>query len=528
MAKADLKSLWLDQTGVGDEGLRSLVGLKQLELLSKLQKEEEVYAKAGKPEPPFVARLRAQIAWMANTQIHPVFSPEQNEIKDFAAEGIDVRPLRLVMADGIGGKSVDECFKDGKHSFRVAVVCAMWLTGFDVKSLATLYLDKPMKGHTLMQAIARVNRVAANKKNGLIIDYNGMLKSLRKALATYGQGDKGTKTDPLFDEAQALAEYGASINKVKAHLSTVAYDLGALVRAEEGEETWAELLNAQNALSTSPENKKTFQVLAEDVFDRFRGLFPNPGVFTFEPEENAITAIYNLLQKPKPKIDITAIMQEIRGVIDTSLDVTPKGQVNQPSKQYDLSGIDFERLRAEFAESSYKETAVLTLQERIQARIDHMMALNPSRVDLYKRYQEIIAEYNHDKDDAEIQRVFEDLMKLHESLDREERRYVREGFNSEKELAVYDLLSKDSGDITKGDIGKIKKVAQELMATVERRLHEMGDLRDRASVQAQMKAAIIDRLLEGMPDDFSSEDIEARAEIIFQYVQQQMASAAVH
>jgi len=501
---------------------------KQLELLGKLQKEEEVYAKAGKPEPSFVTRLRAQIAWMAATQIHPVFSSEQNEVKDFAAEGIDVRPLRQVMADGIGGKSVDECFKDGKHAFRVAVVCAMWLTGFDVKSLATLYLDKPMKGHTLMQAIARVNRVAANKKNGLIIDYNGMLKSLRKALATYGQGDKGTQTDPLFDEVQALAEYGASIDKVKAHLATVGYDLGALVRAEEGEETWTELLNAQNAVSTSPENKKTFQVLAEDVFDRFRGLFPNPGVFTFEPEENAITAIYNLLQKPKPKVDITAIMQEIRGVIDTSLDVTPKDQVNQASKQYDLSGIDFERLRAEFAKSPYKETAVLTLQERIQARIDHMMALNPSRVDLYKRYQEIIAEYNHDKDDAEIQRVFEDLMKLHDSLDVEEQRYVREGFNSEKELAVYDLLSKDSGDITKSDIGKIKKVAQELMETVERRLHEMGDLRDRASVQAQMKAAIIDRLLEGMPDDFSSEDIEARAEIIFQYVQQQMASAAVH
>lgn len=171
---------------------------------------------------------------------------------------------------------------------------------------------------------------------------------------------------------------------------------------------------------------------------------------------------------------------------------------------------------------------MLTLQERIQARLDDMMRINPSRIDLYKRYQEIIAEYNRDKDDAEIQRVFEDLMKLHDSLDQEEHRYIREGFNSEKELAVFDLLSKDDADITKSDIAKIKKVAQELMATIEKRLHEMGDLRDRASVQAQMKAAIIDRLLEGMPDDFSSDDIEARAEIIFQYVQQQMSSAAVH
>lgn len=501
---------------------------KQLELQGKLQKEEEVYAKAAKPEPPFVTRLRAQIVWMADTQIHPVFSPEQNEVKDFAAAGIDVRPLRQVMADGIGGKSMDECFKDGKHPFRVAVVCAMWLTGFDVKSLATLYLDKPMKGHTLMQAIARVNRVAANKKNGLIIDYNGMLKSLRKALATYGQGEKGSLVDPLLDEDQALAEYAESIGKVQAHLSTVGYDLDALIHAEEGEETWGELLNAQNTVSTSPENKKTFQVLAEDVFDRFRGLFPNPCVFKYELQENAIAALYNLLQKPKPKVDITAIMQEIRGVIDTSLEVTQKATVMQPSKQYDLSGIDFERLKAEFAKSPYKETAVLTLQERIEARLALMMTLNPSRIDLYKRYQEIIAEYNRDKDDAEIQRVFDDLIKLHDSLDQEEQRYVREGFDSEEELAMYDLLSKDNASLTKGDIEKIKKTAQELMQTVETRRREMGDLRDRAAAQAQMKAAIIDRMLEGMPGEYSSEDIEVRADVIYQYVQKQLQSALVH
>ena len=170
----------------------------------------------------------------------------------------------------------------------------------------------------------------------------------------------------------------------------------------------------------------------------------------------------------------------------------------------------------------------LTLQERNQARLDRMMAQNPSRIDLYKRYQEIIADYNKDKDDAEIQRVFDDLMTLHDSLDQEEQRYIREGFKTEKELAVFDLLSKDKTSITKGDIDKIKKVAQELMDTVEQRRQEMGDLRDRASSQAQMKAAIIDRMLEGMPDEFSSEEIEARAEVIYQYVETQMQSAAVH
>lgn len=501
---------------------------KRIELWTALQDEEARLTKLGKPETTFVARLRAQVAWMSDTQIHPVFSPEQNEVKDFLEEGLDVKPYREVMVNGIHGKALDECFKDSKHPFRVAVVCAMWLTGFDVKSLATLYLDKPMKGHTLMQAIARVNRVAANKTNGLIIDYNGMLKSLRKALATYAQGDKTLTADPLVDEKQALAEYASSIAKAQAHLGVVGFDLNDLVRAEEGPETWASLLNAQNALSKSAEDKKTFQVLAEDVFDRFRGLFPNPSVFQYEPQENAISAIYNLLQKPKPKVDISAIMQEIRGVIDDSIDVAPAKQINRPTKQYDLSGIDFERLRVEFAKSPYKETAVLTLQERIQARLDLMVRQNPGRIDFYLRYEEILRDYNRDKDEAEIQRVFDDLIKLHDSLNDEEQRYIREGFGNQVELAVFDLLSKDKRFSTKLEIQKVKELAQELMALMQQRQHEMGILRDRASAQARMKTTVMDCLLNGLPQDYSDEEMAQRIDVVYQYVEDHFMGISRH
>ena len=493
---------------------------QRLVLLAKLQDEEARYSNSGKPETPYVHRLRAQVIWMAETQIHPVFSHEQGEIQEFQAEDIDVGPLRDVIKNGIGGKSIEKCFQDGKHPFRVAVVCAMWLTGFDVKSLATLYLDKPMKGHTLMQAIARVNRVAAHKKNGLVIGYNGTIKSLREAMATYAQSDKGRPIDPLLDEDQALLEYADAIARVEANLISVGYKLDVLIQAQEGNDSWEQLLVARNAISKTEETKKTFLVLAEDVFDRFRGLFPNQGLFKYEPQENAIAAIYNLLQRPGKKIDISNIMQEIRGVIDMSLDVTPHNQTNQAAKQYDLSGIDFERLRLEFAKSPYKEAAVLSLQERIQARLDLMMRANPTRIDLYQRYQDIIAEYNRDKDDAEIQRVFDKLMKVHESLDEEERRYIREGFSSEKELTIFDLLSKDLA--TKADLVKVKKVAKELMAIVEKRRNEMGDLKQRAAVQAQMMAAIIDGLAQSLPESFSNDEINARAAMVYQYVEQDM------
>lgn len=506
---------------------------KILALETKLLDDQAPFIAKGKPFSEGLRRDAALIEWMRTTQIHPVFSSDQNEIQDFSQEGIEVKPYREVISKGIDGRDIEECFKDGKHPFRVAIVCAMWLTGFDVKSLATLYLDKPMKGHTLMQAIARVNRVAAHKKNGLIVDYNGMLKSLRKALSVYGQGEQGNAqgdgTDPLLDEEQALVEYAAAISKVQAHLTSAGFDLEDLVQAKEGEERWQALLDAQNAISVSAEAKKTFQVLAEDVADRYRGLFPREELHQYEPQESAIAAIYNMLQKPKGKVDVSSIMQELRGLVDNALEVAPLNTANEkPTEPYTLSGINFERLRAEFAKSSQQQAVTLSLQERIQARIEAMLMANPTRVDLYKRYEEIIEEYNRDKDKVEIQKVFDQLLQVHDSLDQEEQRFIREGFSTEKELAIYDLLGKDKSALSKGDIGKLKKVAMDLLSVVGARRAEMGNLRDKASTQAQLKTAIIDHMLKGMPDEFSNEDIEARAEVVFRFLQQGSPGQALH
>ena len=115
---------------------------------------------------------------------------------------------------------METAFKNPEHPFRVAIVCAMWMTGFDVECLSTLYIDKPMKAHTLMQAIARANRVYPGKDFGLIVDYNGMLKSLREALAQYALGDDGDGdgeiVEPVEERVQALIE---AIEATEAHLA---------------------------------------------------------------------------------------------------------------------------------------------------------------------------------------------------------------------------------------------------------------------------------------------------------------------
>ena len=141
--------------------------------------------------------LERKLVWMEETEMAVVISQEQNEIKTFKKWGLDIKYHREKMEK----RELDKEFKDSKNPLRVVFVCAMWLTGFDVKCLSCLYLDKPLKAHTLMQTIARANRVNEGKSNGLIIDYVGIVKALRKALADYTAniGENGG-TDPTVDK----------------------------------------------------------------------------------------------------------------------------------------------------------------------------------------------------------------------------------------------------------------------------------------------------------------------------------------
>jgi type I restriction enzyme, R subunit len=173
-----------------------------------------------------IMTLRRQAEWMESTIIEIIISEAQNEARDFRKWGFDIIPHRVVMKKGFetpDGKrvAVDDAFKDPQHPFRIAIVCAMWLTGFDVESLSTLYIDKPMKAHTLMQAIARANRVYPGKDCGLIVDYNGVLKSLREALAQYALGDEdngedgGEIVEPIEELVKSLVQ---AIEAVENHL----------------------------------------------------------------------------------------------------------------------------------------------------------------------------------------------------------------------------------------------------------------------------------------------------------------------
>lgn len=482
-------------------------------LEAKVADEEARFVKAGRTPDRFLQALRSQVEWMKSTEICVVVSPEQGEVDEFRKWGLDIVPHR----DKMVNRELEVEFKKPDHPFRVVVVCAMWLTGFDVKCLATLYLDKPMKGHTLMQAIARVNRVGGGKKNGLIIDYNGMLKSLRKALATFAQGDrKGKDEEVLRDDTEALAEYGQSIRGVQDYLAGFGFNLDELIAAS-GFDKQALILRAVNTVSETDERRKTFEVMVEDVSARLRGIFPHPGLYEYDRQENAISAIYNRLQESRETPDVTEMLQSLYDVVDTAV-ATESPVVMEPSPRYELTRIDITRLQAEF-ERNCPNIKVLNLREKIEQRLEAMIARNPTRVDLYERYLEIVAEYNKDKDAAEVQKVMDDLFNFNDNLNQEERRYLREGLDNEDQLAVFDLLQKDS--LTRPERERIKEVAKDLLDKLLSGKLQIDHWREKATAQAQVKAEIIKHLFTNLPAGvYPPDEITSRADLVFAHLYQ--------
>ncbi len=467
-------------------------------------------------------KLRGRIAWMDATIIEIIISEGQNEVKDFQKWGFDVIPHRERMKRGFtdaGGQtlSVEDAFKTPDHPFRAAIVCAMWLTGFDVECLSTLYIDKPMKAHTLMQAIARPNRVYPGKDCGVIVDYNGMLRSLREALAQYAVGDDAAATaGEVVAPIEALvASLIDALNAAEAHLRSVGFDPARLTGAT-GFGRIAALADATNALYTTDETKRRFEIMAREVFARFRALVTEPSAYAYAERHDDIEAIYKKLQERRDTADVTELLKELHRIVNEAIRTAGTGDDHAEGLTIDLSRIDFQKLKEEFSKVPRKNTALQDIREVVEKKLQRLVATNPLTMDYYRRYQEILAEYNREKDRATVERTFAAFAALAADLDEEQRRAVAEGLTP-TELAVFDLLKRDS--LSKTDRERVKQASRSLLAKVRKLLAGMDQWTKNAQTQADVKVSILDWLYESLPrPPFTDGDATDLAGRVYNYV----------
>lgn len=456
--------------------------------------------------------LRRKLQWMEETEMAVVISQEQNEIQTFKKWGLDIQYHRNKMVKN----ELDKDFKDSANPLRVVFVCAMWLTGFDVKCLSCLYLDKPLKAHTLMQTIARANRVAEGKSNGLIIDYIGIVKALRKALADYTANIGCIDgTDPTVDKVKLIERILDTLEKAKLFLAERGFVLQDLICSYDFPKMYY-LQKGANIVCGTVEERKTFSAYASELNRLMKYTDRDDIDRNVRKEYEAVAAIYAEIKKKRKHINITDLMVEINNIISDYVEIEHSYMINEEVKRFDISGIDFDLLRREFAKVKNQNLLMRDLEEIIQMKLDRMLFTNPERINYYERYQKIIDDYNSEQDRATIEKTFMDLMDLANKMNREEQRYVREGFKSDEELTLYDMLFRN--DLNKNDIKKLKTVAAELLNKIKAKISEYDHWTDKQETKAAVDNLIRDTLWAELPECYDEASIWGYRQRIYEYV----------
>ena len=496
------------------------------------ERTNELEAELGRTQDEQTAK---QVAWMRETRMAVVVSEEQGEVEKFGKWDLDIIPHRRLIKEGMElpasmrdkpafrnrqRMDLDDAFKEPAHPFRIAIVCAMWLTGFDVPGLSTLYLDKPLKAHTLMQAIARANRVNEGKNNGLIVDYCGILKHLRQALATFAGAELGGEDraiDPAKPEEDLLADLAEAIGLVRDFLAKGGAPLDDVI-GQTGFERNAAIVSCKEVANENDETRQRFEVMCREVFRKFKACINAPGVNDHRTNRDAIDIVYKSLQRDREQADISDILRALHEVASEAVAVQLGTTAGQPL--YDISRIDFERLKQEFKRRTVRQrTDVQCLKSAVEEKLRRMMERNSLRTDFQRRYEDIIAAYNREKDRPTIEQTFEELLDLVQNLDQEESRATREGLDEES-LAIFDLLRKPN--LRASERERIKQVAVELLETLKAGKLRVNQWRDKEATRDAVRVAIRNFLWSdetGLPPDgYSEAEVGTKTDDVFRHV----------
>ncbi len=502
--------------GRGFQGKAMVVSIDKATALRMYDKVRKYWPKTPSPQSsPASGRgdeRENQFLTPDKTDMAVVVSAGQNEIEQMAALGIDIVPHRKRIND----EKLDEKFKDPNDPLRLVFVCAMWLTGFDAPNCSTVYLDKPMRNHTLMQTIARANRVYPGKQSGLIVDYANVFASLEKALAIYGQGGGGEM--PVRDKKALADELRYAVNDANVYCMEHGVVLDEIENMPTANFAQAGAIQAAADRLMAPEAiKRDFLALEALASSLYRAVKPDPVAVEFMQRCGCLAAIAECIRTVTDPPDISHIMQGIQELLDASIAAEPF-KIRQKTEGYghiDLSKINFEALRKRFEDKKPSNTDVERLKAAVRAQLERMVRLNPTRADYLAKFQDLIEGYNSGS--RNIEEIFKELLALSLVLTDEQTRHVREHL-SEEELTILDILTRPAPELTTEEREEVKKIAHHLLE----KLHKLLVLgwRQKISTRARVKIEIENALDEGLPRAYSKELYEAKCSAVFEHVYQ--------
>ena len=410
-------------------------------------------------------KLTAMLNYMNRVEMAVVISEEAEETEKFMKHGLDITKHRKKMNEITpDGKDIEDRFKDRDDPLSLVFVCAMWLTGFDVPSLSTLYLDKPMKSHTLMQAIARANRVFPGKTCGILVDYVNVFKYMQQALSDYASTG-GDSDFPAKDIEQLIASLDESIMECDAFLMSLGINLDEIIAESDTFDQLEKLRQAYVHILEKDEWKDRFKVLSNLIMNLYDA--SKPEIFErgwYNPKFAPIQYIHGLFCNLVDDEKLNRAKARMAQTLDQSVSAQGSDGEDKPDyvihqgKVIDLSKVDIDSIRKVINSSPYKALEIDDLRAFIEKTLEQLINKNCTRVAFSQRYRSIIDRYN--AGGSENENYYEKLLQLVDELKKEQGRSTDMGL-AEEELEIYDLLIQDR-KLTQAEKQKVILAAKNL------------------------------------------------------------------
>ena len=463
----------------------------------------------GRLDPADRTLLEAEVDSMAGTDMAVVVSQAQNEIKEMSAKGLDIVPHRQRAVE----EDLEVKFKDPTAPLRIVFLCAMWTTGFDVPSCSTIYLDKPMRNHTLMQTIARANRVFPDKTSGLIVDYIGVFRNLEAALAIYAKPKDGDGFPPVRDKIELLAWLSSAVDEALGFCRDKGVDIDGMLAAK-GFDLIAAGDEAVEQLIVDDDTKVQYLAYARLVDRLFRAILPDPEANAFGPIRALLVHLAERIAALNPTVDVSEVLGKVEKLLDDSVAANAY-VIHAPTGEaplIDLNEIDWEALAKKFAKGR-KRTEAEKLRAAVAAKVAMLARLNPTRIDWAERFQKMIEEYNAGS--VNVEEFFKRLVEFTKALNEEERRAVAENLD-EEQLAIYDLLMRPAPELTDAERNQVKRVAESLLELLKRKKLVL-DWRKGQRARAAVRLAVEEQLDE-LPEKYIAELYQKKCDAVYQHV----------